>query len=1376
MIIMTNSRRIIATAFLVFASYVCVFALTVNNLRVQALQNPSGIDQPNLQFTWQLHSAERGVVQTSYQLVITSDEGGDNVVFDSGVVQSEQSVGVCVNNLSLQPASRYYWHVTVQDNKGQTAVSKEIAFFETGLMGNGWSGAKWIKATDVPAGQAADEITDYIVEGKVRIEHTAAGLCFAMQDNSNFYFWQLNTEGDYPRLRPHVWNNGNPACLDNVNLSGKVALNNTDEFTLRIEVTGATRARTYINDVLVDDRTGNFKFGRVGMREDHGERDGRAEIGVYDDIRVMRADGKVLFAEDFEQGNGFTGGTVRNGKLRIVGSTNGHVLVWQKQTDGAPVHYALDYDMCLVKASAAVIFACTSSNTYHMWQINANDNANPAVRHHTYINGNLTWNDAQFTQFKKSDIVGHKHHYRVEVEGMVIRTFIDDILVDTYTDNSGTAVLGDIGMRVDNNTGEEAYYDNLVLTEYDADGTAHIRLSEDFEGLSSEFFYDAVAEEFQDSRMCHVKSASGEKKVMQTTSEGMPQFRKTFAVSKRVASATLFTSGLGVYDVFMNGQRVGHAHPDGSIIYEELKPGWTDFRYRVFYSTHDVTSLLTEGKNAIGAVVTPGWWAGAVMHGAYGSPSLGFLAKLLIRYTDGTEDVIVSDLSWLSSKGGALKLGDIYDGEIYDARLAANWTAADYDDSRWNAVSENMEFKGEIDAFTGGYVKTLPELVQKVKTATIHEGVKSTGTDFGMANVVSTSEGTNTVTVKKGQSVVFDFGQNVVGWVNFKVKGRAGNRLKMRFVEMLNDTGSRSRGNDGPGGTPYLANLRSAKASLYYTLCGADEGESYHSSTTFFGFRYCEVTPSDDVEILSIEAQPVSSSTEARGFVETSNALVNQLFSNITWGQRGNLLSVPTDCPQRDERLGWMADTQVFTCTGLYNAFMESFYRKWMQDVRDGQNSQGAYPGVAPECWGTPFGQTVWADAGIVVPWTLYVMTGNKDVISENYDSMERYMNFLSKQAFDGYQYNGGGLEWGDWLSFVNTDTRYIAVAYYAYVTQLMAKMSRALSEGDADVYAQKAAKYDELFENIKAEFRKRYITPSVRQTTQTALLMALHFNLLDGQTEIENFKTRLTRNIRSNGYKLNTGFAGTPLLGPTLSRYGLTDYAYDLLLQRNCPSWLYSVDQGATTIWERWNSYTKESGFGDPGMNSFNHYAYGAVGEWMYRYMCGIQYDEEQPGFKHIILQPQPDRRETLPTGQELITSASARHQSYYGDIRSAWQTTDHDGLTYECTVPANTTATLYLPVGSEQTAVYESSHVATDSEGVEYVGYENGCQIYHLGSGTYSFTTSLKDAVSGVVGESAALPVYDLYGRLIRNDNASVQGLRAGIYISGGKKVLTR
>ena len=1370
-------KKFLLLCLFLTASVLSALSLTVDNLRVQSLRNPSGIDVQAPQFSWVLQSDGRGVVQTSYQLVVTTDAAGSDVVFDSGVVESSESSHVKVSGIPLEGAKRYYWHVTVTDNKGNTATSDEPAFFETGLMQLGWSGAKWIKASDVKAGEVGNEVTDYTVEGKVRIERTAAGLCFAMSDAGNFYFWQLNTEGDHPRLRPHVWNNGNPSCLANVDLSGKVALNNTDEFTLRIEVTGANRARTYINDVLVDERTGNFRFGKVGMREDHGEKDSREEIGVYDDIKVTKSDGTVLFSEDFSSGNSFTGGTLTNGKLRIVGSTNGHVLVWQKTTDDTHVHYSIDYDMYLVKSAAAFIFAGTSGNTYHMWQINCNDNANPAVRRHVYVNGNLTWNDAPFTQFTKADLLGHKHHYTIEVENGVIRTYIDDILVDTYTDNSGTAVPGDIGMRVDNNTGEEGYYDNIVVTSYDQSGTPTITLSEDFESLSSDVFFDAVIEDFQGSRMCHVKSASGEKKVMQTSTSGMPMFRKTFNVSKKVVSAKLFTSGLGVYDLFMNGQRVGHVQPDGTTIYEELKPGWTDFRYRVFYSTHDVTTLVREGKNAIGAVVTSGWWAGAVMHGAYGSPTTGFMAKLIINYDDNSQDIVVSDLSWLSSKKGALKLGDIYDGEIYDARLASDWTSADYDDSEWNAVAENVEFNGSIDAFTGGYVQTLPQLVQQVKTASIYEGSKATGTDFGMANVVSTQNGAGTISLSKGQAVVIDFGQNIVGWVNFKVKGQAGNRLKFRFVEMLNDNGSRSRGNDGPGGTPYLANLRLAKASLYYTLRGDADGESYHSSTSFFGFRYCEITPSDDVEILSIEAQPVSSSTDDRGSIETSNELVNQLISNIAWGQRGNLLSVPTDCPQRDERLGWMADTQVFSTTGLFNAYMESFYRKWMQDVRDGQNSQGAYPGVAPECWGTPFGQTVWADAGILVPYNLYMMTGDKDILRENYNSMERYMNFLSTQQFDGYLYNGGGLTWGDWLSFVSTDTRYIAVAYYAQVAQLMATMSRALSEHDNDTYARKAQQYDQLFQNIKAEFRSRYITPNIRQNTQTAYLMALNYNLLADDDEIGRFKNLLSRNIRNNGYKLNTGFAGTAILNTTLSRFGLNDYAYDLLLQRNCPSWLYSVDQGATTIWERWNSYTKESGFGDPGMNSFNHYAYGAVGEWMYRYMLGIEYDVLQPGFRHIILQPQPDVRETLPSGQQLITRASGHHQCNYGDIRSSWQAVDKDAFTYDCTVPVNTTATLRLPVADEQTMVYEGGVVASESEGITYVGYQDGCQVYELGSGTYHFTTNLKTGISLTsYEETVVAPVFDLSGRILRTDNTSVSDLRPGVYITDGRKFVIK
>ena len=810
------SRRIFLSVFIALVGYNTILALTVDNLRVQALRNPSGIDTKTPQFTWQLHSQERGVLQTAYRLVITSDPEGADVVFDTGNVESSASANVTIAGAPLQAATRYYWHVTVSDNKGQTATSNETAYFETGLMDMGWSNAKWLRASDNKPGEEAEEVKNYIVEAKVRIEHTAAGLCFAGQDASNFYYWQLNVEGDYPRLRPHVWKDGNPACLDNVNLTGKVKLNTTDEFMLRIEVTDASRARTFINDVLVDERTGNFKFGRIGMREDHGERDGREEIGVYDDIRVTSVNGEVLFAEDFSQGNSFTGGTLMDGKLRIVGSTNAHVLVWQKQTND--VHYAIDYDMYLVKASAAIIFAHTSTSTYHMWQIICNDNANPAVRHHTYVNGNLTWNDATFTQFSKSDLLRHKRHYHIEVEGNTIKTYVDGTLVDTFIDNTGTAVKGDVGMRVDNNAGEEAYYDNIVVTEYDAAGNGHVTHSEDFEALSSDMFLDAVIEEFEGSRMCHVKSTSGEKKVMQTSTAGMPRFRKSFAITKKVASAMLFTSGLGTYDVFMNGQRVGHRQTDGSMLYEELKPGWTDYRYRVFYSTHDVTSLLAEGKNAISALVTPGWWAGGVMHGAYGSPELGFIAKLLITYDDGTQEVVVSDQTWRSSRDGAMKLGDIYDGEIYDARLADNWTTATYDDSQWNGVAENVDFNGTIDAFTGGYVTTLPNLVQQVKTATVCEGSKATGTTYGMANVIRTSEGTGAVNLKKGQAVVFDFGQNIVGWVNFKVKGKSGNRLRLRFVEMLNDTGAANRGNDGPGGTPYLANfavLKKARATTH---------------------------------------------------------------------------------------------------------------------------------------------------------------------------------------------------------------------------------------------------------------------------------------------------------------------------------------------------------------------------------------------------------------------------------------------------------------------------------------------------------------------------------------------------------------------------------
>jgi alpha-L-rhamnosidase len=413
-----------------------------------------------------------------------------------------------------------------------------------------------------------------------------------------------------------------------------------------------------------------------------------------------------------------------------------------------------------------------------------------------------------------------------------------------------------------------------------------------------------------------------------------------------------------------------------------------------------------------------------------------------------------------------------------------------------------------------------------------------------------------------------------------------------------------------------------------------------------------------------------------------------------------------------------------------------------------------------------------WADAGILVPWNLYLMYGDKEVLRENYDSMVRYMDFLATQEFDGYKYNGGGLTWGDWLSFVTTDTRYIAVAYYALDAQLMAKMSRALSEQAGDRYDQNAQHYEELYQNIKAEFRSRYITPTIRQNTQTAYLMALDYNLLEGDDEIEKFKDRLATMIRRNRYKLNTGFLGTAIINTTLSRFGLNDYAYDLLLQRDCPSWLYSIDQGATTVWERWNSYTKESGFGDPGMNSFNHYAYGAIGQWMYSYMAGISADEAQPGFRHVLLQPQPDRRETLPEGQSLVSQVSAHYNSNYGCIRSGWRLDVNGDMVYDCTVPANTTATLRLPVIGENAEVREGGELASEAEGVTSVGFDNGCRVYELGSGTYQFTTAVASAVHRLHSDqdmNSTGCIYDLTGRAIHPQ-------ASGIYVTEGRKIVMK
>ena len=1372
-------KRFILFATVCFVA-ISMFALEVNNLKTQAYTNPIGIDITTPSFSWMLSSTERGVVQVSYNIKVSTERDFSDVVWESGTIESNLSTDVMATGFSPKVRTRYYWQVTVTDNKGNAATSQERAYFETGLKtATAWNSAKWIKATTNPKGgdssDTPSEIKDYEVELKFQIQQLAAGLIFAAKDHNNYYMWQVNTLTGSPRFRPHRWQNGGAACLSENALG--VNVQNGEVHTLRIEVRDASTATTYVDGVQVDTRTGDFVYGDFGFREDY-DNGNVAEQAFFDDF-VVTSGGKILLQEHFdtEEGKMFNGGSVQDGRLYVSGPAN---YCWQLKM-GKYVHYDIEADMTLVQDNASICFSATATDTYMMWAINTFDVSQPVVRRHVYNAGALTYNDTPIQGFTKADLIGKTHHIRIACETPYVRTYIDDKLVDTFVDASAVLAVGDVGFRVSatGNEREKAYFDNLKVTSYDAEGNASVTLSEDFEQATS-IFDNADVRDYDGSRQVYMEAAVGNaKRMMQSDGSvlpGAPMMRKTFAATAAIKRARLYATGLGVYNVYINGTRVGITHDDGTTEQDELKPGFTEFLKTVFYTTHDVTALIHEGDNAIGAELTSGWWSGAISHGMYGSKPVAFRALLILTYEDGSEKIIPTDTSWSCNTNGALRKGDIYNGETYDARLESNWSEADFDDTDWFATAVSNDFQGTIRAFEGPAIKAVPALARQPKTITIYEGTRSNGKTYGAINTVSELIGQNNFQLKAGQTAIIDLAQNAAGWVSFTAKGERGTRLRFRFGEMPNTTGDRNRGDDGPAGSVYTENLRSAEASLYYTLKGAEEGESFHPTTTFMGFRYIEVVSSADVELTNVVGETVTSAMDERSSFKTSHPDVNQLYSNCMWGQRSNFLSVPTDCPQRDERQGWTADTQVYSMAGLYNADTRMFYEKFMRDMRDSQRSDGAFPHIAPYAWGVGHGAAAWADAGVILPWNVYLMTGDKQIIKDNWTAMENYMNFLSTKTEGSYKYNGGETTYGDWVAYVNTDSRYCSVCYYALDAQLMAKMARVLSTSETDSYAQKAKQYDELFQNIKAEWQTRYAISSTgvpNINTQCAYLMALHYNLLRDENAIKRTKTALRNAISNNGYKLNTGFLGTAILNQTLTENGLNDEAYTLLLQRNDPSWLYSIDQGATTIWERWNSYTKTSGYGPVSMNSFNHYAYGIIAEWMFRHMAGICPDEENAGFKHFILRPNPDTRKILRYQQKRITSVDANFWSVYGPIKAAWVCEGGADITYDVTIPANTTATLYMPV-AEGYELKESGQPISECSDIEYLGMQDGRAVCRLGSGSYRFSVDNATAIHNsqfIIHNEGE--VYDLGGRKIDSSLFTLHSsLKKGVYIQEGIK----
>ncbi|WP_405406887.1 alpha-L-rhamnosidase [Streptomyces sp. NBC_01104] len=726
------------------------------------------------------------------------------------------------------------------------------------------------------------------------------------------------------------------------------------------------------------------------------------------------------------------------------------------------------------------------------------------------------------------------------------------------------------------------------------------------------------------------------------------QLRHEFRIPrKKIARARLYSTALGVYEAYLNGERVGE---------DRLAPGWTDYRKRVQYQTYDVTALLKSGANAFGATLAPGWYAGNIAwfgsHQYGGEPA--FLAQLEITYTDGTTGRVLSGTDW-RVVNGPVTGADLLMGEEYDARLETKgWTGAGFDDSAWLPAAEGAEVTAGLVAEAGGPTRVEREL------------------------------NTRKVTEPEPGVFVFDLGQNMVGAVRLTVSGAAGTTVRLRHAEVLN-----------PDGTIYTANLRTARATDTYTLKGGGT-ETYEPRFTFHGFRYVEVTGYPGTPPPSaVTGRVIHTSAPFTMDFTTDSPLLNQLHHNITWGQRGNFLSVPTDTPARDERLGWTGDINVFAPTAAYTMESARFLSKWLVDLRDGQADDGAFPDVAPQLDSMGGGAAGWGDAGVTVPWALYQAYGDVRVLEQSWPSMVKWLGYLERNS-TGFLRPASG--YGDWLNIQDeTPKDVIATAYFAYSAGLVARA--------AEVLGKDPAPYTSLSGSVRDAFRAAYVSADgrVKGDTQTAYVLALSMDLLtDG--ERGPAADRLVELIRAKDWHLSTGFLGTPRLLPVLTATGHTDVAYRLLMQRTFPSWGYQIDRGATTMWERWDSIRPDGSFQDAGMNSFNHYAYGSVGEWMYTNIAGIA--PGAPGFRKILVRPRPGGG---------VTEAEARFVSVHGPVGTHWKQTS-DGFRLDLTLPANTTAEVWIPAA----AAADVSHGSA-----EFLRMEDGCAVFAAGSGGHRFTT---------------------------------------------------
>ena len=773
--------------------------------------------------------------------------------------------------------------------------------------------------------------------------------------------------------------------------------------------------------------------------------------------------------------------------------------------------------------------------------------------------------------------------------------------------------------------------------------------------------------------------------------DGASWFVSTVKNEQKIVSAKWMTAGLGVYELYVNGKPVGG---------EFLKPGFTHYAKTKRSFTYDITDIIRTKPNAenmLSVQVTPGWWGDKIITpGGYDGmigKKCAFRGVLELTFSDGTKKRYGTDLkNWKAGIAGPVKHAGIFDGEEYDARERMGYECVD----KLSTPEENTEFSGDILPSDGAEVYLRTDLALAPIRAYIWKNIEGAKeNEFGKVIIAREFASGTEMTVSPGETLVVDFGQNCAGVPSFVFKAAEGTVLTCLPAELLNDgNGAKIRGMDGPEGSCHRENLRIPHTGirLDYTFAAGDNYVTYYPHCTFFGYRYVSITATGNVSIKSLKSIPVTSITKEleTGTITTGNDLVNKLIFNTYWGQLSNYLSIPTDCPQRDERLGWTADTQVFAETGTFFANTMKFFHKWMRDMRDTQNRLGGFPGVAPLAqYGDEKMRLGWADAGIIVPWTVWKQFGDTQIIEENWNAMDLFMNYINDTKYNHETLCGenGNYQWADWLSYEPLESCSglafspqgplpDAVSYWNYLSASYWVIDASMMRDMAAATGRDAAKYQQMSDSAKAYIKENFLNEdgtfktAILNTMQTPALFALKNQLLEGEAKAKMID-RLRKNFAQHDLCLQTGFLGTSILMATLTENGMEDIAYELLFQRKNPSWLYSVDNGATTIWERWNSYMIDKGMGPRGMNSFNHYAYGCVCEWIWETVAGIAADPATPGFKHIIMKPIPDKR---------LGHVTAEYRSVSGLIKSAWKY-EGDTWIWEFTIPKGVIATVILP-----------------------------------------------------------------------------------------------